>query len=223
MRKLMMTLSALALGAGAAHAGGMTVPQDPVIAAPQPVMATAYDWTGGYVGLGLSYGRAEHNTDTSPEFWPNGSGFGLGGLAGYNWQSGNTVFGVEAHLSAHRMRGTTDAAGPDEVRTDLRSVSSLRGRIGITQDRTLFFLTAGPAIGNVRHTAVNPDLQESNTANGVMIGVGIEQALQDGWHIRGDVEHYRFRSQDFDTAGPGSFPGVRTRANIARVSAVFRF
>jgi outer membrane immunogenic protein len=223
MRKFLSTAAAvLALGAGAAHAGSLTSPAEPVVFAPAPAAPTAYSWTGGYAGLGLSYGRANHRTDTAPNFWPNGSGWGIGGLAGYNWQSGATVFGVEGHLSAQRMRGTTNTA-VGEVRTDLTSLASIRGRVGVAADRTLFFITAGPAAGRVSHNAVDAGLSDSGTVYGMMVGVGVEQAMAGGWNLRGDLEHYRFRSRDFATAGPGSFPGVRTSANVARVSAVFRF
>ena len=244
MRKILTTVSALAFSAGVAHAGGMVVPQEPVVAAPAPIMAQAYDWTGGYAGLGLTYGRGSYNVDDSGpfeedagDFWPSGSGWGIGGFVGHNWQNGNMVYGVEGHVSGHRMRGTTDLGsdGAAEVRTDVRSMASLRGRVGIAQDRTLFFVTAGPAIANVRHNADLPageggavSIGESRTVNGLVIGAGVEHALNNGWHIRGDIEHHRFRSRDFTTAddlvpaGP-SFPGVSTRVNLARVSAVFRF
>jgi len=208
--------------AAAATAGNLAAPpaEMPVMApvAPMPV---AYNWAGGYAGAGLSYGRANHSSATQPAFWPNGSGWGLNGLAGYNWQSGNTVFGVEGHLATNRMRGSNTVGVPTEIRTELGTVGSLRGRVGVAADRTLFFATAGVAAGRITHTAVGLG-QETRTANGTVIGVGVEHAISDGLHIRGDLEHYRFRSQDFTTAGI-AFDPARARANQARISAVFRF
>ena len=254
MRKILISLSALALSAGMASAGGkLAVPVEPVVAAPAPMMA--YDWAGGYAGLGLTYGRTSYRSGLSDDvfdliddefdlettgrfFWPSGSGFGLGGFAGFNWQNGDFVYGVEGHLSAHRMRGTRRVADEDEdisarIRTDVRSLASLRGRVGVAQDRTLFFVTGGPAIGNVRHSArlVDGDdvatFSQSRSVGGFVIGAGIEHALANGWHVRGDLEHYRFGKRNFNTLGvsdPGpDFPNVRTRVNLARVSAVFRF
>lgn len=230
MRKLLAATAALALSAGIAHAGGLAVPVEPEVMPAAPALApmARFDWTGPYAGLNLSYGRAQHGTDTLPGFWPNGSGFGAGALAGYNWQSGNTVFGLEGHVSAQRMRGSTEITtsplgAVGTVRTDLNTLASLRGRVGFAADRTLFFVSAGPAAGRVNHTAVDLGLSESNTVHGAMVGVGVEQALAGGLSVRGDLEHYRFRSRDFDTAGPGTFPGVRTSATVARVGAVFRF
>lgn len=218
-----VTTAALTLGTGLAHAGNLEpLAEPPVIAAPPAAPApTMHDWSGGYVGLGLSYGEATHRAPQQG-FWPRGSGFGLGALAGYNWQMGNTVFGVEGHLSADRIRGTT-TTGIGEVRSEVSGLGSLRGRVGFAADRTLVFASAGPAAAAVRHNAVDAGLSERNTVYGLMVGVGVEQALGSGWSVRGDLEHYRFNRTDFDTAGPGSFPDVRSRANVARVSTVFRF
>lgn len=212
---------AVALGtATAATAGNLgPVTADPVVPVPVAPMPTFYDWTGGYAGLGLTYGRATHSQTTLPEFWPNGDGWGLSGLAGYNWQSGATVYGIEGHLGATRMRGET-TVGADTIRTDLSGLASIRGRVGVAQDRTLLFLTAGAAAGRLTHTAVGID-SETRTLNGAVVGVGFEQALG-GFNLRGDLEHYRFSGRDFTTTG-AAFDDVRTRANVARLSAVFRF
>lgn len=219
--KHLVLASTLALGtAGAASAGNLTpMPVDPVVPAPVAPAPVVYDWTGGYAGLGLTYGEARHDQATLPQFWPNGSGWGLGGLAGYNWQSGGMVWGVEGHLGWGRMRGTTDVGGVT-VNTDLNALASVRGRIGLAQDRTLVFLTAGAAAGRLNHTAVGVD-SETRTLNGAVVGLGFEQALA-GFNLRGDLEHYRFSGRDFTTASL-PFDGVRTRANVARLSAVFRF
>ena len=246
MRKILTSLSALALSAGMASAGGkLAVPTEPVVAAPAPMV---YDWSGGYAGLGLTYGRASYRSGTSEiiddigltgnDFWPSGSGLGIGGFAGFNWQDGNMVYGVEGHLSGHRMRGSTGFEAEEIIegraRTEVRSLASLRARVGLAQDRTLFFVTAGPAIGNVRHSGSTDDfggvsVSQSRSVSGLMIGVGIEHALAGGWHVRGDLEHYRFGKRNFSTGANeagfdgATFPNVRTRVNLARISAVFRF
>lgn len=219
--KTILLASVATLGlATAASAGNLTpAPAEPVVPAPVAPMPAAYDWTGGYAGLGLSYGEARHNQATLPQFWPGGSGWGLSGLAGYNWQSGATVMGVEGHLGTGRIRGTTDVGGTT-VNTNLDGLGSIRGRIGVAQDRTLLFVTAGAAAGRLNHTAVGLDSQ-TRTLTGAVVGVGVEQALG-GVNLRGDLEHYRFSGRDFTTAGL-PFDGVRSRANVARLSAVFRF
>src|SRR6478609_12037709 len=55
----------------------------------------AYSWAGPYLGgnLGYAWGSVDNNP-TNP------SGFSGGVQAGYNWQSGPLVFGVEGDLQA---------------------------------------------------------------------------------------------------------------------------
>jgi len=221
MRTLLLT-SALALGTATAGVAGTLGPAmtEPVLAAPVPApMPMAQDWAGGYAGLGLSWGEARHNQATLPQFWPNGRGWGLSGLAGYNWQSGATVYGIEGHLGAGRMRGTTDVGGTT-ITTNLDGLASLRGRVGVATGDTLLFATLGGAAGRLNHTAVGVDSQ-SHTLTGAVVGLGFEQALG-AVNLRGDLEHYRFSGQDFTTTG-AAFDNVRTRANVARLSTVFRF
>jgi len=86
-------------------------------AAPRPIVAAVYDWTGFYVGanLGWSFGRAR--TDVTVAGAPFAStsqrmdGI-LGGLqAGYNWQSGRAVFGLETDIQATDQKGSSSPFG----------------------------------------------------------------------------------------------------------------
>lgn len=218
-----ITLAGILLigGATTAVAGNIGAPiEEPPLIVPVQPAPIAYDWTGGYAGVGLTYGRAAHTYDATPD-WPNGTGPGLGALAGYNWQRGNLVYGVEGHIEGNRVRGAETAAGGPEVRSELSSLGSLRFRMGVAQDRTLFFATAGAAVGRVGYGIGASDTTTA-TARGGMIGVGVEHAVRPGFHIRGDLEHYRFGSRDI-TIGAATYPGIQPRANVARVSAVFRF
>ena len=67
----------------------------------------AYNWTGGYIGIngGGGWGRS----DTSAPFASGGfrtSGGILGGTLGYNYQMGQTVFGVEGDIDWSNIRGS---------------------------------------------------------------------------------------------------------------------
>ena len=77
------------------------------------VVDPVYDWTGFYVGanLGWSFGRSR--TDVTIAGVPFAStsqrmdGI-LGGLqAGYNWQSGRAVFGLETDIQATDQKGSS--------------------------------------------------------------------------------------------------------------------
>src|SRR5579871_7060992 len=76
----------------------------------------AYNWTGGYVGLtaGAEWGEYDPRTSTNTFFIPatiaeiNAAGvqsikpvgFATGVEAGYNWQSGRFLWGLEGDLQA---------------------------------------------------------------------------------------------------------------------------
>jgi outer membrane immunogenic protein len=226
MRNLILA-GGIVLGTAASAAAGTfaAAPAEPALMAPAPAPAPmAYNWAGGYAGVGLSYGRttntADFDGDLSP-FWPNGRGAGLSGLAGFNWQNGAMVYGVEGHLGLNRIRGTGTFDEEDARETELGMTASLRGRVGFAVDRTLFFGTAGIASARVSNTLFGDE--DARTASGTVLGIGVEHAINNGLHIRGDLEQYRFRGESIFNFEETFTGDVRTRANVARISAVFRF
>src|SRR5687768_6212358 len=77
-------------------------------AAPAPVMASVYNWTGLYVGAHAGWGHVD--TDASTTWTPigfgdpftyshDGNGFLAGGQIGFNYQIANWVVGVEDRKS----------------------------------------------------------------------------------------------------------------------------
>jgi opacity protein-like surface antigen len=131
-------------------------------APPAPIIE-AYNWTGFYAGGYVSTGWGntdwnftQFNTLTSPKM----AGF-LGGVeAGYNYQVGYTVFGVEADFAGveRTVLGGGDRGGgglngaascPNgfffTCNDALHALASLTGRIGFTWDRALFYVKGGGA------------------------------------------------------------------------------
>lgn len=100
MKKLLLASALTALTFTAAQAADAVV-YEPVAEAP---IATAYDWSGAYVGVQAGYGWGKgryislgDNQSALPR--PDGA---LGGLyAGYNHQSGQWVYGLEADFNFH--------------------------------------------------------------------------------------------------------------------------
>src|SRR3954465_4576145 len=87
MKKVLLAsacLFALAAPASAADLAARPYTKAPV------AMASVYNWTGFY--LGILGGGAGENSSTDPKM----KGGFVGGTAGYNWQTGNVVFGIEA-------------------------------------------------------------------------------------------------------------------------------
>ena len=106
MRNVLLGSSMLLASVAAASAADLPVRS----AAPAPVMVAAmpYNWSGFYVGLNAggawSSGCTNYTLLTAPN-WPstcadNNSGQFTGGAQiGYNLQSGNFVYGIEADIN----------------------------------------------------------------------------------------------------------------------------
>src|SRR5215831_9673565 len=84
---LLVTSSLFALGAFA-PASAADLAARPYTKAP-PMPAAVYNWTGFYLGI---VGGGAWQSDSDPKM----KGGFVGGTAGYNWQTGNVVFGLEA-------------------------------------------------------------------------------------------------------------------------------
>jgi iron complex outermembrane recepter protein len=145
-------------------------------------IVTAWTWAGPYLGVNYGYGWGKSNTDTgvsdaamgTPLAATNTSakleGMTLGGQAGFNWQSGAWVAGIEADLQQSRQRGRASTLGcagaicnpaisafgldaPVTVRMaqKLEWFGTLRGRLGITPTpESLIYATGGLAVGRIK-------------------------------------------------------------------------
>jgi len=134
----------------AGHAADLSAP---VLKAP-PVVVPAASWAGFYIGAhgGVAWQQA-HNTSVYTEPTPNGqtttrtSGL-AGGQAGYNWQNGNFVFGIEADgtwlgkSNVNRDAATASYEGSNAIRW----MSTVRGRAGLAVGNTMAYITAGGRI-----------------------------------------------------------------------------
>ena len=84
-------------------------------------------------------------------------GFNGGVQAGYNWQAGNTVFGIETDIqgASSEDNKTCFDCGPGlTVNSKLPWFGTVRGRLGYAVGPSLFYATGGFAYGGVK-TAFN--------------------------------------------------------------------
>jgi outer membrane immunogenic protein len=147
---LLALATATALGANAATAADM-----PVKSYAAPVVAES--WTGPYIGgsIGGAWDNlGATNTCGSSCFGAtskansadlSGSNFLVGVDAGFNYQMGSWVAGVEGDISGvpfHKARTGPDATG-GFVEGSLSGLASLRGRIGYLFGQTLVYATGG--------------------------------------------------------------------------------
>lgn len=146
-------------------------------APPVPYMAGPYsvfDWSGAYLGVNLGYQWGSvTNLGVDP------SGFAGGGQLGYNWQTGQFVFGLETDL---QLSGADDTFAAFKFSNSY--FGTVRGRAGVAMSNVLLYLTAGIAYGGGELALFG--LSESNTHWGWTGGLGIEVAFTPNWSVKAE-------------------------------------
>jgi outer membrane immunogenic protein len=136
-----------------------------------PPMA-AYSWMGPYLGANLGYQWGETvNNPTDP------AGIAGGLQVGYNWQSGQFVFGGEADI---QLSGSEDVFAPWKFANPW--FGTLRGRAGVAFNNILFYGTGGLAYGGIRGETTG--LSESHVHLGWTVGAGAEVGFTPNWSAK---------------------------------------
>jgi outer membrane immunogenic protein len=224
-------------------AGVLIAMATPVVAAdlaPAPVepiapAATPFNWGGFYVGAAIGYqfndveGTYFNRVFTAPSIDADADGIIGGAYAGYNFQFGQFVLGVEADIEA--ASGSGD--GEDPILNAFFDVSenwqgSVRARVGYAIDRFLPYLTAGVAYsdwdvegGTVIAPTTTIDYSEHFT--GWTVGGGAEYAFTD--NLIGRIE---YRYTDFGDAGsaipiPPGAAKLDLDSSTARLGVAYKF
>jgi outer membrane immunogenic protein len=170
--------------AASAQAADLYAPRAPYTVN-QPL--NAYSWAGPYIGgnLGYEWGSVSNNP-TKP------SGFAGGVQAGYNWQRGPWVFGVEGDIEATAAESTF---APWKFSNPW--FGTLRGRAGYAISNVLFYGTGGLAFGEL--TGQTFGLSESHTTAGWTAGLGAEVGLAPHWSAKIEYLYVDLSSSQFVT------------------------
>ena len=176
------------------QAADLALRQRPVAAEPIAI-AALYDWSGFYIGaqVGWQSERDRYSdigigsnlgSDTFAKTTQDGV---VGGLhAGYNFQAGSIVFGIEADAEltslSYAWRDPSDWGYDQRIRAQ----GSLRGRLGYTFDRTLVYATGGLAVASISTTYCECGSYETfkNKAWGWTAGAGVQHAFNRNWSAR---------------------------------------
>jgi outer membrane immunogenic protein len=219
-------------------------------------------WSGPYAGLfaGYAWGRAEATEATDPallfpfyngvatpyRFDPDGAF--AGAAAGYNWQSGAVVAGVEGEIGYLGLRGSVidpngiAIFGTPDTETSLRSdfYAALSARLGIAAGPALLYVKGGGALLRARASTIDPcvappagcgtgtlTMNGSETMLGWSIGGGAEWAFAPRWTVK--AEYVFFDFGNIDTAGTSNVPGefyrqsIDVTAHTVRLGVNYRF
>jgi outer membrane immunogenic protein len=260
MKRFAVAGFALGMMAATAVAADMPVPYGK---APPP---PEFSWTGLYIGGNVGWQQLEDNgypfcldptgamqglgCDIIPGGQMGGNGFFGGGQAGYNWQAGKLVLGIEADMQGVSLKASESIAGPFNVVSPIPGsfpgssfnatesvtwLGTLRGRFGVAFDRLLVYMTGGLAMGGVDVTQAHilpPAQYSSNTSrvlNGWTFGGGVEWAFLDRWSVKAEGGYYDLGTIQTSGSAVGAPPlgfllgkTFETRGAFARAGVNFK-
>jgi outer membrane immunogenic protein len=215
-RLVLASLGVLAVATMMSSANAADIARRHEMPTKAPLYAAPYNWTGLYVGINGGAGWGTSNVATAaPAGSFNTSGGVVGGTLGYNWQMGQTVFGLEGDIDWTNLRGSGVCAGTTcETRNSW--LSTARGRIGYAFDRFLPFVTGGAAFGDIKNNIGGVTATE--TKAGWTLGGGVEAAIAGPWTAK--VE-YLYADLGRGASVLGSDASFKT--NIVRAGINYRF
>ena len=160
-----------------------------------PAPYSAFSWAGPYFGANLGY---QWGTVMNSGADPNGFVGGLQG--GYNWQSGQFLFGIETDA---QITDADDTSGGGKF--SVPWFGTLRGRAGVSVNNMLFYGTGGLAYGTGRLETAG--LSETHAHFGWTAGAGVEVGLTPNWSAKVEYlfvnlndERYALTGLDHDFA-----------------------
>jgi outer membrane immunogenic protein len=234
----------------------------PMKAAPLLAPTPVWSWTGFYVGahVGAGWGTTETTltsvTASPPLVLPppvivplnvsfaqnSRSGFLGGGQAGYNWQNGWVVFGVQGDIAGTDIKGTTPCVVVLSCTTKSDWLATVTGRVGgVIADRGLLYVKGGGAWLNSTSNVNLPMIglgggllngaqltSTSRTSSGWLLGMGLEYMFSKNWTGFIEYDYMDFSAKNV-TATFALIPGLAINADqkdklsIAKVGLNYKF
>lgn len=186
------------------------------------------DWSGFYLGAHVGGGRSiiDWTYDLGGTADHEGEGVLGGAQAGYNFQSDNWVFGLEADISASGIDGDTDCPNPAfTCSSDAKWLSTVRGRVGYSFDKLLVYGTGGLGIGRFEMSTDNgagTSGSTTKTDTGWVAGAGVEYAISPRWSVKAEYMYYDFGKTSYEVDG-GLGIEVDQRYHTGKVGVNFKF
>ena len=224
-RILLATVAFAALGSVTSASAADLAPR-PYTKAP-PMVAAVYDWTGFYIGAsgGYAWGRTRWQYALAPGVNTNHDSDGgfVGGQVGYNWQSGGWVFGLEGDAHWADISGATLCPNPVYTcDTDVRTLATLRARVGYAAGPVLFYGTGGGAYADTRYSATTPggpNFAYNSDRWGYAAGAGIEWGFAPNWSAKVEYLYVDLANSNFVITGASN----GYRFGLIRAGVNYRF
>jgi len=235
----------LALGSFSAQAADLPYRKAPV--QQQQVIVTD-SWTGFYIGFHGGYGWADFSpsVDIAPFEDPKTKGWVLGGHAGYMWQAGMFVGGLEVDYSVADMKHDQSITvglenttimlppGTTSFSTKVESLASVRARAGFVLGQTfLLYGTGGLAWARTEAAIAYLPIEGTGFAAtavannfGWVAGIGGEWKIMSNLMFRAEFLHYDFGGSTYTFTGVGGgMAGIKSDlvVNVARGGLSYKF
>jgi len=200
----------------------------------------AYSWTGfyGVVHLGWGSSPITYYDPAFPDWYLSHRPHGLigGGQAGFNYQNGRWVFGVEGDLSGAAITKSVVDDKPgfagDVFEADVKWIATAAGRVGYAWDRWLIYGKGGAARAHselrfqyVQQAGFGPTKLQS-TRTGWMAGGGVEYAFRPGWSLKLEYNYVDFGRSGLVTFLPlpdGFVATFSQRLHLIKFGLNYRF
>ena len=219
-----------------------------------------FSWTGFYIGgnVGAGFGTTETSVNVGPALTAvtgtpvdatvpltseTFNGF-IGGIqAGYNWQAGVFVLGVEGDFDAAGLQGTAPCALVLNCTIKHNWFADITGRVGVVAvERALIYLKGGAAwegsnfaVGNsvnIGGTTFAANANGSGTQTGGLLGMGVEYAFLPNWSAKLEYNYIDYGTRSFNAsiatnaafAGTGlaGLSGVQVPASITESEHIIK-
>lgn len=246
LARLTAISAALALTAppaASADLGGRYEPEPAHYYAPAP--DPYWNWSGLYFGGNIGYGFTDVGTSLDRITAPVASlgstgaltsdGVFAGGQLGYNWQRERLVFGLETDFQFADMQDSAFGSNPafaGGATVDVDWFGTVRGRVGLSDDRTLYYVTGGLAYADVDFAQAGFGLgnaiavDDNKTMLGYTIGGGIEHALSQNLSLKLEYQYLDFGDAKFagtDLNGDSYASKVDVDMHTVRAGVNFKF
>ena len=233
-------LAAVSLAALATASAAADLPVAP--AAPPPS-----GWSGFYVGVNAGGGMGAGTSNFSIggvtfATVSNHLSGAIGGVqAGFNWQAGPALFGVETDIQASNVKGTITAPCLAACGLPLSAnysqkvpwFGTVRGRVGLASPTWLIYATGGYAYAKLETDAsataaiASATLSLRETRNGWTVGGGIEVDMGGGFSGKLEYLYLDFGRHTNTLLLGGALPAIADNArltlSVVRAGLNYRF
>lgn len=220
-----VSLAGALLAAGGAAAADLPRRQSAPIVSDTPfVTPPAFTWTGFYAGINGGYagGSSSGSRQTGAK---TKSSAPFGGQAGYNYQWGSVVSGVELDFDRMNVESRGTFAGGAGYKASASYLGTVRGRLGYAvADRLLVFGTAGFALAQMSMSV--PDMSrrsKSQWHQGYVVGGGAEYAITDNVTLKAEYLYTRLDKKTYFKDDEGSRASMQLRGSIVRAGLNYKF